>query len=96
MVEFVGWGYSITFDEKESQMPRTKSKAPSEMNVTEFRTWKKSLLDEQDLCRELHIKLSTLRTWRSVGKAPRGMKIGRNFFYEPEQVQKFMFDHTEG
>ncbi len=62
----------------------------------DLKSWMDSLLSEADVCNQLSIKLSTLRTWRCKGSAPKGIKIGRATWYRPEAVAKWIFERELG
>lgn len=77
---------------------KSKTKAtPDPVEVTrvdltsnDLTTWLANLLTEDQVCDQLGIKLSTLRTWRCRGKGPRGIKTGRKYLYRPDSVQAYL------
>ena len=62
----------------------------------DLQKWCDSLLSEEEVCTQLNIKLSTLRTWRCKGTAPKGIKFGRSTKYRPEAVAKWIFERELG
>lgn len=48
------------------------------------------LLDEEESAAELQLKPRTLTVWRSTGKGPRYLKIGRRVFYRRSWLHRFM------
>ena len=48
-----------------------------------------SLLTPDDLCKRWHVTKSTLSQWRWSAKGPPYLKVGRQIFYRPLEVEKF-------
>lgn len=61
-----------------------------DLTSNDLTTWLNNLLTEDQVCKKLGIKLSTLRTWRCRGKGPRGIKTGRKVLYRPDSVQAYL------
>lgn len=64
--------------------------ARMDLTSNDLTTWLDNLLTEDQVCKKLGIKLSTLRTWRCRGKGPRGIKTGRRVVYRPDSVQAYL------
>ena len=53
------------------------------------------LLNTEEACREfLHVKPDTAFTWRSLGRGPAYVKMGRRVFYTEEALIEFMRKNT--
>jgi hypothetical protein len=61
-----------------------------DLTSNDLTAWLDNLLTEDQVCKKLGIKLSTLRTWRCRGKGPRGIKTGRKIVYRPDSVQAYL------
>lgn len=61
-----------------------------DLTSNDLTAWLDNLLTEDQVCKKLGIKLSTLRTWRCRGKGPRGIKSGRKVLYRPDSVQSYL------
>jgi excisionase family DNA binding protein len=49
-----------------------------------------ALLSVQDLSAVLGVPESTLYGWRTQGKGPRGIRVGRHLRYRPDDVQSWI------
>ncbi|OJW46989.1 MAG: hypothetical protein BGO67_09845 [Alphaproteobacteria bacterium 41-28] len=48
-----------------------------------------TLIEPEDLAQRWKITTITLAQWRWNGKGPRSIKIGRNTFYRPKDIEAF-------
>lgn len=50
-------------------------------------------LNTHEAASRLGLRPGTLEIWRSLGKGPRYLKIGRRVFYEQEDIEAFAKAH---
>jgi predicted DNA-binding transcriptional regulator AlpA len=55
-----------------------------------------ALLDVHDLSRILGIPEPTLYGWRTHGKGPEGIRLGRHLRYRPQDVQAWLDAQARG
>ncbi len=55
-------------------------------------TIQRSLTNEAEAARVLHLSVKTLRRWRWAGKGPRFLKIGGAVRYDPADLEAFIDD----
>jgi hypothetical protein len=55
-----------------------------------------SLLTEQDVARQLHVSLASLRRWRLLGRGPQFIKVGVLVRYRPEDLEKWLAGQPTG
>jgi predicted site-specific integrase-resolvase len=51
-----------------------------------------SLMTESDVAQRLNLAIGTLQTWRSAGRGPSYVKLGRAVRYRQEDVARFVRD----
>jgi len=55
-----------------------------------------SLLTEQDVSRQLHVSLATLRRWRLEGRGPKFIKVSSLVRYRPEELEEWLASQPVG
>jgi hypothetical protein len=63
---------------------------PPEKNMSQKETERPGLLNESVTAEWLRQRVSTLRAWRSEGKGPAYVKVGRAVFYEACDLQAWI------
>lgn len=54
------------------------------------------LLDERTLARQLGVSVSTLQTWRYLGRGPRYLKVGRLVRYRNVDIDAYIAANLRG
>ena len=55
-----------------------------------------SLLTEQDVARQLHVSLASLRRWRLLRRGPQFIKVGALVRYRPEDLEEWLAGQPTG
>ena len=55
-----------------------------------------NLLTEQDVSRQLHVSLATLRRWRLEGRGPKFIKVSSLVRYRPEELEEWLVSQPVG
>ena len=55
-----------------------------------------NLLTEQDVSRQLHVSLATLRRWRLEGRGPKFIKVSSLVRYRPEELEEWLASQPVG
>jgi len=54
------------------------------------------LLTEDDVAKQLHVSLASLRRWRLVGRGPRFIKVSSLVRYRPEELDEWLASRPAG
>jgi len=54
------------------------------------------LLTEQDVSRQLHVSLASLRRWRLLRRGPQFIKVGALVRYRPEDLEEWLAGQPVG
>jgi predicted DNA-binding transcriptional regulator AlpA len=55
-----------------------------------------NLLTEQDVSRQLHVSLATLRRWRLERRGPKFIKVSSLVRYRPEELEEWLASQPVG
>lgn len=54
------------------------------------------LLKEDDVAKQLHVSVASLRRWRLLGRGPQFHKVGALVRYRPEDVEEWLAGQPTG
>ena len=54
------------------------------------------LLTEDDVAKQLHVSVASLRRWRLLGRGPQFHKVGALVRYRPEEVEAWLVGQPTG
>lgn len=68
----------------------TKHESASGRDSTPLVSIEQSLLTQRETSRVLHISQRTLQKWRSEGRGPRWLRVGRRIWYRPADIEEWL------